>query len=161
MTDLVQRLRTPWTKPEHTPIEFAEAADRIEQLEEVLAEWFDKTDWVQKTSDWQELGMHRADALKQRIEQLERENAAIEKRLQEIQRMCLGYQEEHAGLRKDAERWKFTMWWQDKNPKPTHIQDELTNMHRWARQRGALAPNADELQRATDAAIDAAMMEQK
>lgn len=89
-----------------------------------------------------------------------RENAALEKRLQAIQRMCLGYQAEHAGLRKDAERWKFTMWWQDKNPKPTHIQDELTNMHRWARQRGALAPNADELQRATDAAIDAAMKEQ-
>ncbi len=97
-----------------------EAADRIEQLEKVLAEWFDKTEWVQKTSDWQELGMHRADALKQRIEQLERENAelqhaagtmqialdglkrenaALEKRLQEIQRMCLGYQAEHAGLR--------------------------------------------------------------
>jgi len=36
-----------------------------------------------------------------------RENAALEKRLQEIQRMCLGYQEEHAGLLKDAAlgRW--------------------------------------------------------
>jgi predicted nuclease with TOPRIM domain len=38
MTDLVQRLRTPWTKPEHTPIEFAEAADRIEALERENAE---------------------------------------------------------------------------------------------------------------------------
>lgn len=36
----------------------------------------------------------------ERIEQLERENAALEKRLQEIQHMCLGYQEEHAELRK-------------------------------------------------------------
>ncbi len=72
MSNLLKRLRTPWTKPEHTPIEFAEAADRIEQLEKVLAEWFDKTEWVQKTSDWQELGMHRADALKHRIEVLER-----------------------------------------------------------------------------------------
>jgi hypothetical protein len=42
-----------------------------------------------------------------RVIQLERENAALEKRLQEIQRMCLGYQEEHAGLRKDAQRLNF------------------------------------------------------
>ncbi len=40
-----------------------------------------------------------------RIEKLERENAALEKRLQEIQRMCLGYQEEHAGLRKSLDGW--------------------------------------------------------
>ncbi len=41
------------------------------------------------------------------LDELSRENAALEKRLQEIQRMCLGYQEEHAGLRKDAERLDF------------------------------------------------------
>ena len=33
MTDLMQRLRTPWTKPAHTPPEFAEAANHIEKLE--------------------------------------------------------------------------------------------------------------------------------
>lgn len=58
-------------------------------------------------------------------------------------------------LRKDAERWQFTLWWQDQSPRPQHIQDELSAMHRWARQRGALGPNSEELQRATDNAITA------
>jgi hypothetical protein len=42
-----------------------------------------------------------------RIEQLEQENAILEKRLKEIQNMCLGYQEEHAELGKDAERYRW------------------------------------------------------
>lgn len=62
---------------------------------------------------------------------------------------------ENAELRKDAERWKFTVWWQDQKRRPPRIQDELTNMHRSAYQRGSLRPNGDELQRATDAAIAA------
>ena len=56
-------------------------------------------------------------------------------------------------LVKDAERWRFTMWWQDQNPRPESIQNCLTDMHRWARARGALGPNSEELQQATDAAI--------
>lgn len=38
--------------------------------EVTLNEWFDKTDWVQATSRGKELGMHRADVLKQRIQEL-------------------------------------------------------------------------------------------
>lgn len=30
--------------------------------------WQDKTEWVQETAEWHELGMHRADVLRQRIE---------------------------------------------------------------------------------------------
>ena len=56
-------------------------------------------------------------------------------------------------LVKDAERWRFTMWWQDQNPRPESIQNCLTDMHRWARARGALGPNSEELQRAVDAAL--------
>jgi hypothetical protein len=55
------------------------AAERVEKLVGVLAEWLAKTEWVQKTSDWQELGLHRADVLKRRIEILERENAELRK----------------------------------------------------------------------------------
>lgn len=40
-----------------------------------LQEWLDKTEWVQKTCENHELGMHRADVLKQRIENLQRELA--------------------------------------------------------------------------------------
>ncbi len=38
--------------------------------EHALEEWFDKTDWVQATSRPQELGLHRAYALKLRIQEL-------------------------------------------------------------------------------------------
>jgi hypothetical protein len=41
-----------------------------------LKEWSDKTDWVQKTAQPLELGMHRADVLKQRIEHLQAEAEA-------------------------------------------------------------------------------------
>lgn len=36
-----------------------------------LNEWFEKTDWVQKTCTVDELGMHRADILKKRIDALQ------------------------------------------------------------------------------------------
>jgi hypothetical protein len=75
MTDLVQRL---YEEAQDNPDSFEwYAADRIEMLEKAIAEWIDKTEWMQKSSDWQELGMHRADVLKWRIEQLERENAEM------------------------------------------------------------------------------------
>ena len=49
-----------------------------------LAEWLDKTAWVQDTSQTHELGMHRADVLRQRIETQARE---IE-RLREALNFC-------------------------------------------------------------------------
>jgi len=78
MTDLVQRLRV-WAGGSalSKSVTLNEVADHIEMLEKAIAEWLDKTEWVQKSSDWQELGMHRADVLKRRIEQLERENAEL------------------------------------------------------------------------------------
>ena len=45
-----------------------EAARRIEMLEAALRDWSDKTEWVQQTSLPKELGFHRADVLRQRIE---------------------------------------------------------------------------------------------
>jgi hypothetical protein len=42
----------------------------IDMLKGALKEWSDKTDWVQETAQPLELGMHRADMLKQRIERL-------------------------------------------------------------------------------------------
>lgn len=51
----------------------ADAIDRIEALELALLEWHDKTEWVQQTSKAKELGKHRADVLRDRIEALEAE----------------------------------------------------------------------------------------
>ena len=52
-----------------------EAADVIEKLrhfETACGEWLEKTDWVQKTSAPRELGMHRTEVLRQRIENFSR-----------------------------------------------------------------------------------------
>ena len=43
----------------------------LEKKELALEEWFEKTDWLSATT--KELGMHRADILRQRIEELEKE----------------------------------------------------------------------------------------
>jgi hypothetical protein len=47
-----------------------EAQAMFEKLNSALHEWHNKTDWVQETAQPLELGMHRADVLKQRIERL-------------------------------------------------------------------------------------------
>lgn len=47
--------------------------DRLLQFEAAYNEWHDKTEWVQKTAKAHELGKHRADALKDRIDQLRAE----------------------------------------------------------------------------------------
>ncbi|MGY2438578.1 hypothetical protein [Pseudomonas sp. SDO52101_S400] len=45
--------------------------ERLRSAENALAEWVEKTEWVQKTCHWSELGKHRADVLRERIEQLQ------------------------------------------------------------------------------------------
>ena len=58
---------------------FASAAElrRLHQHELANNEWSEKTEWVQNTAQPHELGMHRADVLKQRIERLEAVNAQL------------------------------------------------------------------------------------
>ena len=40
--------------------------ERLQQFEAAYTEWSNKTDWVQETVHWSELGMHRADVLQKR-----------------------------------------------------------------------------------------------
>jgi len=47
--------------------------DRLRGTVEATYEWLDKTEWVQKTAKAHELGKHRADVLKDRIDQLRAE----------------------------------------------------------------------------------------
>jgi len=50
------------------------AADMLEadeRIEAAFNEWHSKTEWVQETAKPKELGMHRADVLKQRIDELQ------------------------------------------------------------------------------------------
>ena len=53
---------------------------RVTSLEFAFNEWHDKTDWVQETAQALELGMHRADVLRARIEALDAENKALRAR---------------------------------------------------------------------------------
>ena len=58
----------------------ADAAEELRRLhlhELALQDWLDKTDWVQETAQAGELGMHRADVLKKRIEKLEAINQEL------------------------------------------------------------------------------------
>lgn len=59
--------------PEHERALLGQAAEAIRHLTMFKIshdEWMAKTDWVQKTARAGELGMHRADVLKQRIDAL-------------------------------------------------------------------------------------------
>ena len=61
------------------PMNYRAASElrRLDRIEHAWQMWQDKTEWVQETSDVDELGMHRADALRQRIEKLEAANAEL------------------------------------------------------------------------------------
>ena len=50
---------------------------KLEALKEAYNVWQDKTEWVQKTCKPSELGYHRADVLRMRIEALEAELMAL------------------------------------------------------------------------------------
>lgn len=50
---------------------------RLHQYEIAYEIWSDKTHWVQETCESHELGMHRADVLKQRIDRLQQVNQEL------------------------------------------------------------------------------------
>jgi hypothetical protein len=65
-----------------------EAADELRRLDkQELASniWLEKTEWVQETAQPQELGMHRADVLRQRIERLSALNGEL---LEALKALC-------------------------------------------------------------------------
>jgi hypothetical protein len=67
--------------------------ERLQRFETAYKEFSDKTDWVQETAHWSELGMHRADVLRKRCDDLTSHNQA---QADEIVR-----------LREDAERYRW------------------------------------------------------
>lgn len=50
--------------------------ERLQRFEIAYQEFSDKTDWVQETAHWSELGMHRADVLRKRCDDLNSHNQA-------------------------------------------------------------------------------------
>ena len=54
-------------------LEQQKALLELEKYRESWHEWSEKTDWIQETATAKELGMHRADVMRKRIEDLEKE----------------------------------------------------------------------------------------
>ena len=54
-------------------LEQQKALLELEKYRESWYEWSEKTDWIQETGTAKELGMHRADVMRKRIEDLEKE----------------------------------------------------------------------------------------
>lgn len=44
--------------------------ERLQSFKTAYMEWSDKTDWVQESAHWSELGRHRADVIKDRFQAL-------------------------------------------------------------------------------------------
>ena len=62
------------------PAAMSKAADELESLQRYRTaynEWTDKTEWVQESVPAKHLGMHRADALKDMISELEERCATL------------------------------------------------------------------------------------
>ena len=81
LADCLERdIRLEWMEIDHNTAAAAElrrldAEDK--RLNVALDEWMEKTDWVQQTIRPRELGMHRADVLRARIEALDAENKSL------------------------------------------------------------------------------------
>lgn len=57
---------------------------RLHIVEQEFQQWINKTEWVQKSAQSHELGMHRADVMKQRLDQLLTENQQLSAELEAI-----------------------------------------------------------------------------
>jgi hypothetical protein len=81
---LAEQLETEWPEDCDTHAIAAELR-RLDQHELANNVWHEKTEWVQDTAQPHELGMHRADVLRQRIDRLE----AVNKQL--LEALEMGY----------------------------------------------------------------------
>lgn len=127
--------------PEPTQLEAAAAAEllrleaKVSSLECASKEWHEKTDWVRNTIKPRELGMHRADVLRARIEALDAENKA---------------------LRTDAERYRWL------RAQPDDCSAPRIDICHWTCEEGDSVSNGDGLRgEVADQAIDAAMASQR
>lgn len=72
------------TRPELTEY----GAGLLNNYKSAYEEWQDKTEWVQQTATYDELGMHRADALRKRIDQLEEMNKQLREQSEAVDTAC-------------------------------------------------------------------------
>ncbi|WP_350568028.1 hypothetical protein [Pseudomonas sp. H26/SER47-MNA-CIBAN-0231] len=84
---------------EEVALELLAENNRLGQIEYAFSEWIEKTDWVQSTVQASELGRHRADVLRTRIDQFKAENEALRKAIADVDgALEREYWSEYAGL---------------------------------------------------------------
>jgi hypothetical protein len=84
---------------EEVALELLAENNRLGQIEYAFSEWVEKTDWVQCTVQASELGRHRADVLRTRIDQFKAENEALRKAIADVDgALEREYWSEYAGL---------------------------------------------------------------
>lgn len=86
---------------EEVALELLAENNRLGQLEYAFSEWIEKTDWVQSTVQASELGRHRTDVLRTRIDQFKAENEALRKAIADVDgdgALEREYWSEYAGL---------------------------------------------------------------
>lgn len=59
--------------------------NRLSNVEFAFDEWIEKTNWVQHTANASELGKHRADVLRERIETLRKENEQLHQLITDLE----------------------------------------------------------------------------
>lgn len=90
--------------------------DRLKQFEAAYMEWSDKTDWVQESAEVRELGKHRADVMRERIERLQEEkDSAIRILARQIDKFHAALIERDA-FKADAERYQYLKYILDDSP---------------------------------------------
>jgi len=75
LADALESRREPNLK--HQMNEAAAELRRLHQVDVAHGWWLDKTEWVQESSEASDLGQHRADVMKRRIDRLHAENEAL------------------------------------------------------------------------------------
>ena len=54
-----------------------ELKQRVKTRAQALRQWLEKTEWIQETGHADELGMHRADAIRKRLQKIEAQRDAL------------------------------------------------------------------------------------
>lgn len=70
------------TRAETAEREVERLRAEVEKYKVAWTEYNDRTEWVQQTAKPKELGMHRADVLRMRVESAERQLAALRERIE-------------------------------------------------------------------------------
>ena len=78
---------------------------RLHIVEKEFQQWITKTEWVQKSSQSHDLGIHRADVMKQRLDRLSDENEALRAALEQSQAVTNCHQSDYPQGEQETVAW--------------------------------------------------------